>query len=101
MEFSIDLLQKLNMTFAADEYCKIAGSLYLAMSLCGLLNIPVIYCHFTRPKSFETTLFILISSCNLATNILGIAKAGILFQLLLQKPNEYNIRPFFCVGRNP
>ena len=97
MEFSIDLLQMLNMTSAADEYCKVAGSLYLAMSLCGLLNIPVIYCHFTRPKSFETTLFILISSCNLATNILGIAKAGILFQLLLQKPNEYNIRPFFAL----
>ena len=83
------------MTSAADEYCKIAGSLYLAMSVCGLLNIAVIYCHFARPKSFQTTLFILVSSCNLVTNILGITEAGILFKLLLQKPNEFGIRPFF------
>ena len=95
MEFSDELLLMLNMTSAADEYCKIAGSIYLAMSLCGLLNIPVIYCHFTRPNSFETTLFILISSCNLVTNISGIAKAGILFKLLLQRPNEFGIKPFY------
>ena len=101
MEFSDELLLMLNMTSAADEYCKIAGSIYLAMILCGLLNIPVIYCHFTRPNSFETTLFILISSCNLVINILGITKAGFLFTLLLQKPNEYGIRPYYSLVGTP
>ena len=35
------------------------------------------------------------------TNILGITEAGILFKPLLQEPNEFGIRPFYAMVRNP
>ena len=89
-----ELLSSLNITEEALLYCKFAGSCYLAASICGLLNIAVLYFHSKRAKSFETAMFILISFSNLTTNVLGIVEAGALLELYHAEPNKYN-RKFF------
>ena len=85
----------MNMTAEADIYCQVAGSLYLVMSLCGVLNIPVLYCHLQRSKSFETILFALTAIINLITCGLGIIEAAMTFDVYFTKSNEMNVRLFY------